>query len=147
MKQRRVGRRLYDVGELVGGYAEARIKLVSGQGLWPAFWMLPDPNPSGVYHDGDGEIDIMEELGQQPNVDQVHLHQNGSQWGSAFQAGVDLSQGFHDYAVNWTPGKLDFYLDGKLIDTINASPSASSPTVGHTGRTPSTNVAGSWSSR
>ena len=105
------------------GYVEARIKVVAGQGLWPAFWMLPDPNPTGVYHDAAGEIDIMEELGQQPTVDQVHFHQNGSQWGSAVQAGVDLSQGFHDYGVNWQPGKLDFYLDGKLIDSVAAAPS------------------------
>ncbi|MCU1275854.1 MAG: glycoside hydrolase family 16 [Bryobacterales bacterium] len=105
------------------GYAEARMKLVSGQGLWPAFWMLPDPNPTGTYHDGDGEIDIMEEIGSEPTVDQVHFHQKGSQWGKAFQAGIDLSTDFHDYGVNWQPGKLDFYFDGKLIDSISAAPS------------------------
>jgi beta-glucanase (GH16 family) len=105
------------------GYAEARMKLVSGQGLWPAFWMLPDPSPTGSYHDGDGEIDVMEEIGSEPTVDQVHLHQKGSQWGQGFQAGVDLSSDFHDYAVNWQPGKLDFYFDGTLIYTVNAAPS------------------------
>jgi len=104
------------------GYAEASIKVVSGQGLWPGFWMLPDPNPSGAYHDADGEIDIMEELGQEPNLDEVHYHQDGAQWGTYVDAGVDLSQGFHTYAVNWQPGKIDYYLDGNLIDTINESP-------------------------
>jgi beta-glucanase (GH16 family) len=105
------------------GYAEARIKLVSGQGLWPAFWMLPDPGPLGGYHDGLGEIDIMEELGNQPTIDQVHFHQNGNQWGTGIAAGVDLSKGYHDYAVNWQPGRIDYYLDGKQIYSVNAAPS------------------------
>src|SRR5258706_11925421 len=105
------------------GYVEARMKLASGQGLWPAFWMLPDPSPTGVYHDGDGEIDIMELIGSEPTIDQVHLHLHGSQWGKAFDTATDLSADFHDYAVNWQPGKLDFYFDGKLINTVNAAPS------------------------
>jgi beta-glucanase (GH16 family) len=124
---------LIDTGPILGqeptgysfryGYVEARMKLVSGQGLWPAFWMLPDPNPAGAYHDGDGEIDIMEEIGSEPTVDQIHLHLHGSQWGKAVATGTDLSKAFHDYAVNWQPGKLDFYLDGNLVNTINAAPS------------------------
>jgi len=43
---------------------EGRIKVPSGgQGLWPAFWMMPTPEvewPSG------GEIDIMEFIGREP---------------------------------------------------------------------------------
>ncbi len=104
------------------GYAEASIKLVSGQGVWPAFWMLPDPNPAGHFHDQDGEIDIMEELGGQPNIDQVHYLANGGNLGTAHDAGVDLSQGFHTFAVNWQPGKIDYYLDGNKVWSVNQSP-------------------------
>jgi beta-glucanase (GH16 family) len=105
------------------GYAEASIKLVSGTGLWPGFWMLPDPNPAGAYHDADGEIDIMEELGQQNTLDEVHYHQGPNQWGTYIDTGEDLSAGFHTYAVNWQPGKIDYYFDGSLVDTINESSS------------------------
>jgi len=105
------------------GYAEARMKLVSGQGLWPAFWMLPDPNPAGAYHDGDGEIDVMEELGHQTTLDEIHYHHGADQWGGYVDTGVDLSQAFHTYGVNWKPGELDYYLDGSLIYTIDQAPS------------------------
>ena len=47
------------------GYFEARLKLPKGKGTWPAFWMLPDPFTS--WPDG-GEIDIMEEVGYDPDV-------------------------------------------------------------------------------
>jgi beta-glucanase (GH16 family) len=104
------------------GYAEASIKLVSGTSLWPGFWMLPDPNPAGAYHDADGEIDIMEELGQQNTLDEVHYHQGPNQWGTAINTAQDLSAGFHTYAVNWQPGKIDYYFDGSLVDTIDESP-------------------------
>lgn len=40
------------------------MKLPKGKGTWPAFWMLPDPFTS--WPDG-GEIDIMEEVGYDPN--------------------------------------------------------------------------------
>lgn len=98
------------------GYIEASIKVPKGQGLWPAFWMLPAPTPSGQYHDGDGEIDIMEFLGQQPTIDQIHLH-HGSVWGTAYNTGVDLSQGFHTYGLDWEPDHITWYLDGKAIYT------------------------------
>ena len=53
------------------GYFEARIKLVNGQGFWPAFWLLPQlppvPNPD-VGNFWPPEIDIMENKGQEPNV-------------------------------------------------------------------------------
>lgn len=105
------------------GYVEGSMKLVAGQGLWPAFWMLTDPNPAGVYKDvANGEIDIMEELGKQPQVDQVHYLQGGGNLGTGVSTGVDLSQGFHTYAVNWQPGKIDYYFDGKLVWSVNQSP-------------------------
>lgn len=105
------------------GYAEACIKVVSGQALWPAFWMLPVPDSNGVYHDNaGGEVDIMEELGQQPNIDEVHYLQNGQNLGTGIDAKTDLSKGYHTYAVNWQPGEIDYYLDGKKIWSVDQSP-------------------------
>ena len=44
--------------EFTYGRMEARIKLpAAGQGLWPAFWMLPTNSPYGGWAAG-GEIDI-----------------------------------------------------------------------------------------
>ena len=47
------------------GKVQARMKTVDGQGFWPAFWMLP----SGGSWPCDGEIDIMEQWGNDDNTD------------------------------------------------------------------------------
>ncbi len=94
------------------GYAEARIQVPSGKGLWPAFWMLTSPDPD--YQDRNGEIDIMEIIGDEPNIDYVHLHRNGSEVGKGYRS-VDLSKDFHTYGVDWQPDHLAFYLDGQEI--------------------------------
>src|SRR6266446_10931456 len=78
----------------------SRMKLTKGSGLWPAFWMLPTPNPDGTYHDGDGEIDIMEQVGTDPTRTEAHLHHNGTS-GKSFDTGLDLSAGFHTYGLDW----------------------------------------------
>ncbi len=96
--------------------------MVAGQALWPAFWMLPVPISKGVYQDTAGEVDIMEELGQQPDIDEVHYLQDGGNLGTGYDAGTNLSQGYHTYAVNWQPGEIDYYLDGKKVWSVDQSP-------------------------
>lgn len=101
------------------GYVEARIKMPAGRGLWPAFWMLPRPTATGQYRDDAGEIDVIEMLGQRPALAQVHMQLNGAREGRAVSVGTDLSQRFHTYGVHWEPGQMDWYLDGKLIYTLD----------------------------
>jgi len=92
------------------GYAEMRALLPSGRGLWPTFWMLP------TNHSDKPEIDIMEVLGQCPDVLYLTLHYRDSgararqQQGIA--RGVDLSSGWHVYGVDWAPDRIVWYLDG-----------------------------------
>lgn len=92
------------------GYAEARLKLPTGQGIWPAFWMLP-----ASHNDGKGEIDIMELIGSEPNVLNTHYHVNGQDIGTGQNMGVDLTKGFHTYGVDWEKGSITWYLDGKQV--------------------------------
>lgn len=57
------------------GYFEARIKLPKGKGTWPAFWMMPVGNDwSTNPWPKCGEIDIMEEVGADPNQVSSSLH-------------------------------------------------------------------------
>lgn len=94
------------------GYFEIRCKLPRGQGVWPAFWLLP----------ADGswppEIDIMEVLGQDPTTlyTSFHTEQNGQEknFGKAITV-ADTSKAFHRYAVDWEPDYMRFYFDGKLV--------------------------------
>jgi beta-glucanase (GH16 family) len=95
------------------GYYEARISVTGGKGVWPAFWLLP------VNHDWPPEIDIMELLGSTPDKVLMTYHWPGAS-GSAPQkdgtvyAGPVFTDSWHTYAVNWQPGRIDWYVDGAL---------------------------------
>lgn len=52
------------------GKVEASIKMPTGQGIWPAFWMLGDNFQDPFDWPGSGEIDIVEMLGH--DTDQIY---------------------------------------------------------------------------
>lgn len=96
----------------VFGRFEVRAKLPKGQGIWPAHWMLPEDHPSWP-----PEIDIMELLGHEPEV--VHLTQHWGTWPNNASRGVpfsgpDFSEDFHTFAVEWSPGRIDWFVDEQL---------------------------------
>jgi beta-glucanase (GH16 family) len=94
------------------GYVEARLRLPKGQGLWPAFWLLPADSESRP------EVDIVETLGDTPNRARFHLHYRGS-GGARRSLGQDhvsatLADGrWHRFAVDWQPGSLTWIVDGR----------------------------------
>ncbi len=98
------------------GRIEARIQVPGGLGTWPAFWMMPDNQSRGW--PACGEIDIMEHVGY--NRDQIHAttHSKNFNWqrpeqktGQTYLAGA--SSGFHVYAAEWYPNRIDFFVDGR----------------------------------
>jgi len=93
------------------GRVEARMKLPRGQGIWPAFWMLP---ADGAW---PPEIDIMEMLGHNPNTVYTTHHwgswPNVPNYGCSY-GGPDYSQDFHTFSVEWLPDRLNWYIDGTL---------------------------------
>ncbi|HYJ91029.1 MAG TPA: glycoside hydrolase family 16 protein, partial [Pyrinomonadaceae bacterium] len=58
------------------GRFEARIKIPRGQGVWPAFWLLGS-DISTVGWPQCGEIDIMENIGREPEVVHGTVHGPG----------------------------------------------------------------------
>ncbi|MBU5672354.1 RICIN domain-containing protein [Paenibacillus brevis] len=99
------------------GKIEARIKLPSGQGLWPAFWMLGD-NISSVGWPRSGEIDIMERINYESNVHgTVHWDANGyASFGRASGA-LDFSQ-YHVYSIEWDANYIRWFVDGVQFNEI-----------------------------
>jgi beta-glucanase (GH16 family) len=87
------------------GYAEARVKIPKGKGLWPAFWLLP------ADYGYPPEIDILEARGSNTNRANFNVHLPGVNTGSGFD-GPDFSAGYHTFAVDWQPTVLVFYVDG-----------------------------------
>ena len=96
------------------GYFEARLKLPIGKGTWPAFWMLPKDFKNWP---DDGEIDIMEHVGYDPNniVCTIHCkaynHSAGTQKGSTRRVATAQTD-FHIYAVEWTEDYIYGFVDG-----------------------------------
>jgi beta-glucanase (GH16 family) len=97
------------------GRFEASIKVPKGQGIWPAFWMLGD-NLGSVGWPQSGEIDIMENVGKEPNTLYGTVHGPGYSGGSAISGsrtlGAPLGDAFHSFAVEWSPNLIVWYLDG-----------------------------------
>ena len=105
------------------GRFEARIKLPRGQGVWPAFWML-GANIDSVHWPACGEIDIMENIGKEPDVVHGTVHGPGYSGGNGIGApaklpdGATISDAFHVFAVECEPGRITWFLDGRSYFTV-----------------------------
>lgn len=100
------------------GYFEARLKLPKGKGTWPAFWMMPQTG--GENWPACGEIDIMEEVGVNPNRTSSSIHCSAYNHMIGTQKTKEvLTPGaedeFHVYALEWTEDYIKTYVDGKLL--------------------------------
>ena len=104
-------------GDFTYGKFEARIKLPSGQGSWPAFWMLPSERRYGTWA-ASGEIDVVEavNLGGAGGRD-VHgtLHFGGS-WPNNVSTGGKTQlgdiDGFNTYTLEWFETEMRWYVNG-----------------------------------
>ena len=97
------------------GYFEARLKLPTGKGTWPAFWMLPKNFKNWP---DDGEIDIMEEVGYRPNWISCSIHckayNHAINTQKTSEKFISTAQNeFHVYAVEWTEDFIKGYIDGE----------------------------------
>lgn len=109
-------------GDWKFGRFEVRARLPSGQGLWPAIWMMPTDEVYGGWPNS-GEIDIMELLGHKPH--QVHgtLHygdllQGRHQEGAAYALPTGaFSDNFHVFRFDWEPAVMRWYVDDHLYQT------------------------------
>lgn len=105
------------------GRVAARLKATNGRGLWPAFWMLGD-NIATVNWPTCGEIDVMEIIGATPTVAYGTSHgpRGTGQYtsGSSYSlpGGGRYDTGYHVFAVDWSPGKLVFSVDGVAYHTV-----------------------------
>lgn len=102
------------------GRLEARAKLPTGHGLWPAFWMLGS-NMTEKGWPKCGEIDILEYIGRNPHTVYTTLHtqdSHGNSINSKKTAIASIEEGFHIYAIEWTKDKIDFFVDKDLVYTF-----------------------------
>jgi beta-glucanase (GH16 family) len=116
------------------GYFEIEAKLPKGKGTWPAFWLfnhigsrVPEMDVMEAYAGGEGWGVTDAQGVRRPTVFAATVWEgndpnNNRQVGfKMFAAGVDLSEGFHRYAVKWEPNKQTYYFDGKEILVLNTT--------------------------
>lgn len=109
------------------GTVSARIKFPSGQGIWPAFWLL-GADYGRVGWPRSGEIDIME-IVNSGSIYHVTLH--GPQGGGDYYGGVesgqvvgtegpiaDLSADFHEYWLHWQENFIAIGVDHVTLGTF-----------------------------
>lgn len=99
------------------GRFEIRAKIVRGPGLLPAFWLMGN---AGQWP-ANGEIDVVENIGANPGTVFANLHAPGYSSPGEHMADGALADDFHDYAIEWTPGRIQWFFDGKLFKTAEAS--------------------------
>lgn len=121
MDSKEVGSPYNDLAGWKYGYFEARIKLPSGLGTWPAFWMMPADVDWGKESWPEcGEIDIMEEVGADPNIAVCSLHALGHYHVNNTQVSArkhidNMENGWITYAMLWDEDHIEMYADGKQI--------------------------------
>jgi beta-glucanase (GH16 family) len=104
-----VSRRAYGYG-----FYEVRAKLPCARGTWPAIWLLPS---TGTWPD-QGEIDLMEMVGWQPNIVHATLHTGLFNHGKGTQRGAEIAVptacgAFHRYQLDWRPDAIIIGVDGR----------------------------------
>ncbi len=111
----------------MGGKIEVRAKLNSGQGAWPAIWLMPF-NQKKTWP-LEGEIDIMEHLNYDNFVYQtVHSNYTQNLGGKAgsHQTSSFNSNEFNTFGVEIQEEKLNFYVNGIKTFEYKRDPSLDS---------------------
>jgi len=114
------------------GFIESRIKMPAGSGNWPAFWMLGD-NINQVGWPYSGEMDIVEIHSDRPSITTSATHFSATDTPNACCGNhrfvfdevnfgrVDVSSGFHTYAIAWLPNSISYYFDDQLVGSATPS--------------------------
>ena len=104
--------------------ADIRAKLPKGKCLWPAFWMMPTSSAYGGWPEC-GEIDIMEERGDQPNRigSTIHFGNPHGQVGASYTlpSAQTFDTAYHNFGMEWEAGVFRFYVDNVLFETITST--------------------------
>ena len=122
-------------GDWTYGRFEARVKLPSGQGSFPAVWMMPTDDVYGGWPHS-GEIDIVESVNLKASTadgnEESYVHGTlhyGKSWPDNSESGksylmpdgVNPADDFHTYAIEWQEGEIRWYVDGYLYQTQRKS--------------------------
>jgi beta-glucanase (GH16 family) len=99
------------------GFVQIVARVPKGDGFWPALWLLPS---NGSW---PPEIDIMEVWGHNtgsPAFTAISGSRENRQRRQSRLTTADLSSSFHTYAIDWEPGSIVWYLDGRKVYRVTS---------------------------
>jgi beta-glucanase (GH16 family) len=94
------------------GYFEIDTQMPAGQGLWPAFWLLPE---SGAW---PPELDTFEVLGNDPGTLYFSTHSTVQATQGTTLNVANVSSGFNLYGVMWGPQTVDLYINNVEVASM-----------------------------
>ncbi len=104
------------------GRFETRAKVPYGKGYLPAFWLMATDESFYGQWPKCGEIDIMEVMGQNVNKSYHTIHYgynsgtgHKENQGTKIQTETSYADDFHDFAVEWEPGLITWFVDGEKV--------------------------------
>jgi len=109
--------RLITLGRFSQAYGRisARIKLPTGQGIWPSFWALGDNIASAGWPQA-GQLDILSSLGNTPaTVSAGLLGPHYNVWSGDSLNGGTFADAYHTFTADWYPDHISFFVDGHLF--------------------------------
>lgn len=103
------------------GRIDFRALLPKSQGMWPAFWMMPNNSVYGGWPKS-GELDIMEMIGKQPSTTYGTLHFGPGPGSTQLGGNKSLASGtfndqFHVFSIEWKQDEITWLLDGVPFST------------------------------
>ena len=107
--------------EFTYGIFEARLKVPRGKGFLPAFWLMTGDEERWGQWPVCGEIDICEVLGHEPRTNYGTLHYglpHEQNQGAYTLPEGDFAAEFHTFSLEWLPGCLRWYVDGRLFHQV-----------------------------
>jgi beta-glucanase (GH16 family) len=125
------------------GYAEVQMRVPRGNAYWDAFWLAEPGDGTSPGWPAYGEIDVSEIYGARPDVTESNFHRTGGDIGAgdhnvnsppSSNTGISINppnafvsggtNNWHRYGINWTDNKMQWFVDGVLVRTYNASSTA-----------------------
>ena len=97
------------------GFFSAKIKVPAQLGMFPAFWLMPQTGSSPP------ELDVVEFNGnEQTALMTVHWAGPGGadKFSQSLYGPANFPAAFHEFAVNWQPDSITWYIDGVARRTV-----------------------------
>jgi beta-glucanase (GH16 family) len=108
-------------GNWTYGKVVVRARFSGVSGTWPAIWMLPNDWVYGGWPHS-GEIDIMEHVGSNPGTVHGSVHTGAYNWPNGTQRTATTSVpdygAYHNYRLEWTPDRIDIWVDERKYFTF-----------------------------